>query len=307
MPKILARLPKFNPLAILLSATVVIVMVIGTLMLTGPQVGSVFSAVTKGLGGPTSATTPNPTAAPASTKVADGLPAERKIIRSATISLIASDVDKTFAEIRALAVGQNGLVFQSSTAVRDNRSYINLTIQVPSASFDEAMLSLHRLSDGKVESENTTGQDVTEEYVDVESQITNLKATEAEFLKLLAKATSVNDVLTVQKELSSVRGEIEKRQGRINFLDKKSDMATIAISIAPLTLLPGPTQPAAKGWDATKVLETAWHGSVKGLEFLFTVLVTVGAWAVWLLPLLGLPYLSFRRLRRRVESGAWPG
>ncbi len=216
------------------------------------------------------------------------LPADRLIIRNATISLTANDVEKTLGELRALAVEKNGVVFQSSTSIKEDKTYANITIQVPSTSYDDTLNRLRKLNGVKVESENATSQDVTEEYVDLTAQVNNLKASETQLAALLAKATNVGEVLTVQKELGNVRGEIERRQGRINYFEKKAALSSIAITIAPVYAPAPPPAQAEPGFDAAKVFETAWAGSLKGLQGLFKVAVTLGVWAIWLVPLGGL-------------------
>lgn len=276
--------------------------------LSGPQVGSVFSAVTKGLGGGSAlsgssqaAVSPvasQPAASGQTSSASQSLPPDRLIIRNATLALTSPDVEKTLGEIRTLAVGQNGLVFQSSTTVRDEKLYATLTLQVPSAAFDETMNQLRRMSGVKVESESSTSQDVTEEYVDLQAQANNLKASEAELVQLMSKANNVTEVMNVQKELTAVRGEIEQRLGRLNYLEKKSSMSSISISLAPAGV-PAIKNEPAKGWDALSVLETAWAGSLKGLQLLYKVAVTIGAWAIWLGPLVGLGWFGFRLVLKR--------
>jgi hypothetical protein len=305
------------------------VLVVGSFMLvgvviialSGAQVGSVFSAVTKGLGGGSAlsgssqaAVSPvatQPVASGQTTSTGQSLPTDRLIIRNATLSLTSPDVEKTLGEIRTLAVGQDGLVFQSSTTVRDEKLYATLTLQVPSAAFDETMNQLRRMSGVKVESESSTSQDVTEEYVDLQAQANNLKASEAELVKLMSKANNVTEVMNVQKELTAVRGEIEQRLGRLNYLEKKSRMSSISISLAPLAPISVPAikNEPVKGWDALSVMETAWAGSLKGLQLLYKVAVTIGAWAIWLGPLVGLAWLGLRfvlKRRRKTFSDLTP-
>ena len=234
------------------------------------------------------------------------LPADRLIIRNATISLTSSDVDKTLLDVRALASEKSGVVFQSSSTVRNDKTYATITIQVPATAFDDTLNRIRKLSGVKVENENSTSQDVTEEFVDVQAQLKNLQATEAELLQLLGKANSVSDVLTVQRELSNVRGQIEQRQGRINYLQKKTDMSSITLTIAPTGIATSPDT----GWDVGKVFDTAWAGSLRGLQGLFTVVVTVGVWAIWAVPLLGLfiflVVFAFRRMFPKRSQGTPP-
>lgn len=264
------------------------------------------------VGGPTAATGSasapvvgkgNPAAAPTDSTGAQSaalnqpLPPDRLIVRNATVSLAADDVEKTLLELKALAVEKTGSVFQSSSTIRENKTYAALTIQVPSGAFDDTMNRLRKLTGVKVESENSTSQDVTEEYIDLKAQVTNLQATETELVRLLGKTNSVGEILSVQRELTNVRGEIDRRQGRLNYLAKKTDMSSITVNISPV--LPAGTKVSdTNGWDPLGVLQTAWAGSVKGLQGLFTVLITLGAWAIWLGPIFLVGYLVYRRATR---------
>ncbi len=225
------------------------------------------------------------------------LPADRLIIRNATVALTADDVDKTLMDVRALATEKNGLVFQSNSTVRTDKTYASLTIQVPAAAFDETMNRLRKMTGVKVSSENTTSQDVTEEYVDVQAQLKNLQATETELVRLLGKAQTVDEILQVQSQLTTVRGQIDQRQGRINYLEKRTAMSSITINISPV--LPATTRATeTTGWNPLEVLEDAWAGSLKGLQGLYTVAVTLGVWLVWLGPLALLVFLIYRRFFR---------
>jgi hypothetical protein len=230
-------------------------------------------------------------------------PDNRMIIRNASLSVQADDVEKLLGDIRALAAEQNGVVTQANTSIRDNKTYANITIQVPSAAFDNTISRLRKLA-YKVDSENSTSQDVTEEFVDVDAQVRNLKATEASYLDLMKKATSVNDTITIQRELNNVRSQIERLQGRMNYLQKKSDFSTISLSISPKGV--ADTTKTQEAWDAGKVLERAWEGSLRGLQGLATVLITLLVYAWWVLPLLALAYFGAKVAWKRVNRSTPP-
>ncbi len=230
--------------------------------------------------------------------IQNNLPADRMIIRNASLAVQADDVEKFLGNARALAAEQNGTVMQTNTSFRDNKTYANIVLQVPSAAFDVTISRLRQLA-FKVENENSTSQDVTEEFVDVDAQIRNLKATEASYLELLKQAKNVNDTLTVQRELTNVRGEIERRQGRLNFLQKKSDTSTISLSVSPRGV--EATKSVTSSWEVGRVLDDAWQGSLKGLQGLATVLITLAVYGWWVLPLLALAYFVARTGLKRVS------
>jgi|GEM_PF-3251205 len=289
---------------LLLTITVVGFSLFVVLILLGPQVGSVFSSVKSGIGGSSPSSVSNsPAKIPDSTSSSNspGNQLDRKIIRNASIVIVAEDVEKTLSSVRTLATGQQGLVSSSNTSLRDDKTIADVVIQVPALTFDETMSQLRRLA-YKVESESSTSQDVTEDFVDTDSQIRNLKASEAQFIELLKKAKDVNETLIVQRELNMVRGEIEKRQGHLNYLQAKSDFSTITIRISPKELLVDKSKSAA-AWDFGKVVQGAWDGSVRGLQIMATVGITVLIYLAWIVPAVGIPLLLgifvYRRFFRR--------
>ena len=92
----------------------------------------------------------------------------------------------------------------------------------------------------KVTTDSISGQDVTEEYLDLKSRERNLRATEESLLRLYDGAENVEEALSIQRELTGVRGEIELVQGRIKYLDQRSTYSQITLNIQPVTSPPPP-------------------------------------------------------------------
>jgi hypothetical protein len=100
----------------------------------------------------------------------------------------------------------------------------------------------------KVTTDSISGQDVTEEYVDLKSRERNLRATEESLLRLYDRAENVEEALSIQRELTGVRGEIELVQGRIKYLDQRSTYSQITLNIQPVTS-PPPPRPTCEPGD----------------------------------------------------------
>jgi hypothetical protein len=172
---------------------------------------------------------------------------DRKIIRNATIWVQSSDVEQMLAQLRSLAVEQGGYVFSENTNQQnlDNPTAV-IVLQVPSQAYEITVTRIRQAA-LKVTRQESSAQDVSEEYVDLQSQIVNLKRTEEGLQKLIDKTVNLQDILNLQKEMTQVRGEIEKRQGRLNFLDKRSAFSTITVNVAlppaPPTPTPTPASP----------------------------------------------------------------
>jgi len=154
--------------------------------------------------------------------------ADRMIIRTANMQLVVDDVRDTIDKITQLAQDRKGYVVNSSSWKEGERVVGQITVRVPSADFDYAMSILRSLA-VEVNSEATSSQDVTEEYVDLEATLRNLEATEAQLLKLFDKAEKVEDILGIQRELSRVQQDIERTKGRMQYLERTSTMSLIQV------------------------------------------------------------------------------
>jgi hypothetical protein len=199
---------------------------------------------------------------------------DRKIIKTGQISLEVTDIAKAMDDIALIADELGGYVVSSSRYGNEGNISGNVSIRVPANRFSEAFIKLRKLA-VKVYSESTNSQDVTEEYTDLQAQLRNLEATEAQFLALLEKANTVEDILNVQRELSNVRGEIERVKGRIQYLDRTTDMSLIDASLQE-------TKSVGKnGWDALETLKSA----VDGLIGFGKVLASIIIWLLIFIPL----------------------
>jgi hypothetical protein len=170
------------------------------------------------------------TTAPSYAGSTDSSVPDRMVIRTAQMQLVVSDVAAAISQITGLASTYGGFVVSSNSWQDNNRMMGNISFRVKAESFDQAIAALHNLADD-VRSESTSGQDVTEEYVDLNARLTNLQAAEAQLLKLMEQAGDVSDILEVQRELVSTRGEIEQTKGRMQYLEQSSAMSLIQVNL----------------------------------------------------------------------------
>jgi hypothetical protein len=210
---------------------------------------------------------------------------DRMVIRTAQLTIEVADMEQALAQARAIASRSGGFVSASNTRVErvndQDRMVADLTLQVRSQTADAALSDLRAL--GKVTTETSGSQDVTEEYVDLDSNLRNLQASEAAILKLLDRATQIQDVLSLQRELSNVRGQIERIQGRKTYLERRTDMATISMSLR-LPPVAG-SQPITSGaWDPLAVALRGWQASLALLRGVAEVLIIALAFSWWLVP-----------------------
>jgi Domain of unknown function (DUF4349) len=163
---------------------------------------------------------------------------ERKIIRNADLQLEANAPEETQQKIAAIAESKGGFVIESTQSSSDvkvtTRDVVSMTVRVPTEKFGEALGEI-RQSGNRVIIETVKGQDVTEEFVDIEARLKAKRALEEQFIEIMKRSNSVADALNVQRELSNVRGEIEQIEGRKRFLENQTSLSTIKIRIQPPT------------------------------------------------------------------------
>ncbi|MGI9034849.1 MAG: DUF4349 domain-containing protein [Pyrinomonadaceae bacterium] len=159
---------------------------------------------------------------------------ERKIIRNADLTLEADSPDEAQAKITQIADRNGGYVIESQKQTNDTKAtktdVVTMTVRVPAAKFDESLEEI-RKSANRVIVETVKGEDVTEEFIDVEARLKTQKALEAQFLEIMKQARTVNDALDVQSKIADVRGEIEKIEGRKRFLENQSAFSTLKIRL----------------------------------------------------------------------------
>jgi hypothetical protein len=219
---------------------------------------------------------------------------DRKIVKTAQLGVTSEDVRGEAAAAQQVASRFGGTTISSQTYRSDSAVSADLILSVPSEHFEDALDDLRDLGE-EVTTDTVSGQDVTEEYVDLQSRERNLLAAEQSLLDLYSRAGDVQDALSIQRELTAVRGQIEQVQGRMQYLKQSSDMSQISLSIQPVTNPPKP--PSA--WDPALVVAKAWNASLAVLQTLTAVILSTLVFGWWIIPPLALVAWWLRRRLRR--------
>ena len=170
-----------------------------------------------------------------STRIADDKQAgDRRVIKNAEMHLESREPDVTQKVIIAIAEANSGFVLstdQSMSDITQNvRDSVSITIRVPAGRFNTAVDAIRESAD-RFLVESQKGEDVTEEFVDIEARLRAKKALEEQFIEIMKQSGTVEEALLVQSRLADVRTEIEKIEGRMRFLQNQSEMSTIKVSI----------------------------------------------------------------------------
>lgn len=229
---------------------------------------------------------------------------ERLIIRTANMSLVVTDTEEALDLISRMAEENGGWVVNSSVYQYNATAKTgNITIRVPSSGFNSAMEALRNMA-VEVRQESTTGQDVTEEYVDLSARLENLEVTADRVRGFLSEADTVEEALAVNQELSRLESEIEAMKGRLQYLSQSASFSTITVDLTP-DIVAQPIEPT--NWRPAVVFRNAVDSLVEALRGV----AEFGIWfVIYLLPLLliiGIPIwlvvllirFIWRRWRRR--------
>ena len=223
---------------------------------------------------------------------------EQLIIRTGNLEIIVLETESTIDEIIQRANAAGGWVVSSNVFQSGEAKSGSMTVRVPVEQFDSLMDQIEDLA-VEVVSSATSGEDVTEEYVDRRARLENLEATADRVRNFLDEADNVEEALAVNAELSRLEGEIEATRGRIQYLEQSAAFSTITVRITPDAL----AQPIEiGGWRATGVVRDAVSALISALQGLATIaiwiiVVLLPLALLLLLPLL-LIYVVVRRRRR---------
>ena len=228
---------------------------------------------------------------------------QRLVIKTADLSLQVDSARDAEAALRALVGQLGGYVVKVETSGTDESMSSHVIFRVPAERFDQALSGVQGLAK-KVLARTVGGDDVTEEFVDLEARLGNLEATRDRLQSFLDKADTVDDALKVNQSLSDLQGQIEQLKGRRKFLQQSASLSTISVTLSPLpTIVPIVDE---EGWQPFGVARNALRGLVGFGQGLATLVIVALVWApVWLPVLLFGLWLS-RRLRRRVARPKAP-
>jgi len=245
--------------------------------------------------------------APEIETVANSAAAERIVIKNANLSIAVADPEASMAEIVRMAEAMGGFVvsselYKTTNAEGQEFPRARITVRVPADQLNQAMEQI-KSGAGEILSENVTGDDVTQDYTDLQSRLRNLEQAEEQLRGIMEDATRTEDVLQVYNELTRVREQIEVIKGQIQYYDQAAALSAIAVDIQAEDAL----QPLSiAGWEPAGVARDAVQALINALKFLVNAVIWLGLFILPVLVILALPILVIvyfvRRARRRAKA-----
>ena len=222
------------------------------------------------------------------------------VIKNGDMQILVKDTDIALDGVTQIVSDTQGYLISSRVWYQDyygtNYKYATLTMGVPVDQFETAVRRVRSLA-LRVVDDTASGQDVTDQYVDLQSQLTNLEATRDRIKSFLDQAANVDEALRINQQLSDIEAQIDKVKGQMNYLSNRSAFSTITINLVPdlpkivETPTPSPTpQPiqSLEPWDPGKTTEQATNTLVSAYRLIVEFLIWV---FVVLVPIFGPPVL----------------
>jgi hypothetical protein len=227
--------------------------------------------------------------------------ADKKIIKNGDLTFKVANADKAASDIATVAKNNGGEVFSSN--FYENTSNVKsgtVTVKVPVVNFEKTFNELKKIA-SLVVRESTIGQDVTQEYTDLQSRLKNKKAEEQAFANILLQSGKIDDVLKITKELARVRGEIELLQGQIRFMDSQTDMSLITVNLSEddnITI--------SDSWRPLQIAKDAVNSLIskvqKFISFVIVLVITVIPIMALYLLLFFILYLIGKKIYHKIRA-----
>jgi len=221
---------------------------------------------------------------------------ERKVIKTAYLELEIEDgkFEKIVFDITRLAENNGGFIShtQSHSDSDGNLTSGSITLRIPQDNYNSALDLVKEM--GTVKSISVSGQDITQEYTDLESRLRNMEAQEEILLDLMAQSKDVSDSIEVQHELSYVQEQIEIIKGRMNYLDNMVSFSTIDIYLYEPEPITSPS-----GWGFLEALRQGLRGAVTVFNAILVFVIAASPIFIFIVIILLIIWLIIRSRRRR--------
>lgn len=241
----------------------------------------------------------NPPSPPSSGSVSNST-IDKKIIKTAYINIEVVNLTLSRKQIDSSIREFNGYIVSENLQNNDSQLSSNVNIKVPAVQFDKMLAKLASIAK-KVDYQNIETQDVTEEYIDVETRLSNSRKVEQSYIKLLQRAKTIEDILKIEQKLGEIRTEIESTQGRLKYLNSQVSYNTINLNVYQVLEYKFIAEKLPNFWESLKgSIISGWRGIVIFILFLIKL------WPLWLMAAAGWYgwkyFITKKKLRKKNEK-----
>ena len=217
---------------------------------------------------------------------------DRLVIRETTLSMVVKDVAESLKTIRQKTESLDGYMVNSHLSKPEESASGTITVRVPEEKLIEALEAFRRAG-LRVVDENVSGRDVTDQYVDLEARLATLNKTKTKFEEILDRATQVQDLLTVQRELVNLQQQIDSVKGQQQYLSQSAKLSkiTVYLSTDEFSLPYSPADP----WRPNVVFKLAVRSLVSALRGIGTAAIWIGVYSPIWAPILAVIWIVKKR------------
>lgn len=208
---------------------------------------------------------------PPQEEVADAEQITKKVVKTGGIDFQSENIAKDYKKIREILPKFKAYIENENQSKTSQRISYDLTVRVPSDSYDSLYCSLSNLA-YRLDNRYSSVEDVTARYYDLDTRIKNKIALEQRYVELLLKASVIKDILEIENKLNELRTEIESIQGQFNYLSKQVTHSTISLSfyeVLPYVYDSSPRK--GFGQRILSALNSGWQGFLSFLVALTTL------------------------------------
>lgn len=217
---------------------------------------------------------------------------DRLIIQDTSLSLQVKDVSKTINDILETTKNLGGFLINSSLSKPEGAASGNIAIRIPEDKRPEALELFKNLA-VKVVSESVYGNDVTDQYVDLESRLEVLNKTKTKYEEILQQAQKVTDIMSVQEQLTYIQSQIDDLKGQQKYYQQSAKLSKIIVYLSTdeLALPYAPTNQ----WRPTVIFKNA----VRSLVGIFRSIGSLIIYLVVFIPIIIPVLLVIRYIKRK--------
>jgi len=208
---------------------------------------------------------------------------DRNLILTANVSMRSKDPWATSEKAQLIVATLGGDVLTLNESGSAENRTASLTARVPSSNFSEALRQFRAL-EGEVVTSTVTGQDVTDQFVDLQARLAAKQSEEQRYLALIARANTIDEIIKVDQSLSNVRTQIEQLTGQIKAIKSRTDFSTLVLSVTPIPAVVPPVEEPGKAWDPAKTFARA-------LATLGAMLRVFADFAIWIMVFGAIPLI----------------
>lgn len=219
---------------------------------------------------------------------------EKKIIRNGRMGIEVSDLLQSKNKIDTLTKNFGAYYAEESFANTNDETTYNLTIRIPCLTFDKFVAKISE-GTGKIEFKEINSNDVTEEFIDLETRLVNKRNYLNRYNELLKQAKSVKDIIEIEEKIRVIEEEIESSMGRLKYLSNQVEFSTLNLIITQKKNFSFNSDNREKFTEKLKhSLINGWFGFIDFVFFLIKI------WPVWIITISGI--VAWRKFKKTKKT-----